>query len=365
MLLRHHQLIIDFDRRHVMIDLEPYVCTVEGCLRPSQKFQTRSSWFNHELETHRRPRFWKCSVCEKEFLARKDFEQHLFEDYSDSKTFSSSMLDSIIKSCENVSSEVLQDIKCPLCGISCEDETQFKKHVAEALEQVALFSIPTEIQVEDTILDSMEDWNSDSELDMGQRDLILSPELPEDSADRQIRTLNVNKFLEALRDEPLPGSKLPNEAIGDDSDRATVGTIIKEPVVSRTRNPSVTFPVSTVKQNRDEDFYGRTLLLEQLHDTLQRRGQICVVYGLGGVGKTLLALEYANSFAGSYDCTFWLQADTEPGLIESSYLIAEKLGMLDGTEETNEVVEISREWMERTGEQDPRLIRQSVLRVSR
>ncbi|HEV3498149.1 MAG TPA: FxSxx-COOH system tetratricopeptide repeat protein, partial [Actinomycetes bacterium] len=75
---------------------------------------------------------------------------------------------------------------------------------------------------------------------------------------------------------------------------------------------------------RNPHFTGRDGLLEQLHQRLVSGGGTLVVqalHGLGGVGKTQLALEYAHRFAADYDLVWWIDA-------EQPVLIAEQLAAL-------------------------------------
>ena len=67
---------------------------------------------------------------------------------------------------------------------------------------------------------------------------------------------------------------------------------------------------------RNPAFTGRDDLLAAVRDRLQA-GQAAVVqalYGMGGVGKTQLAAEYAHRFAASYDLAWWINAEQD-GLI--------------------------------------------------
>jgi transcriptional regulator with XRE-family HTH domain len=67
---------------------------------------------------------------------------------------------------------------------------------------------------------------------------------------------------------------------------------------------------------RNPAFTGREDLLaairERLHD--RRAAIVQALHGMGGVGKTQLAAEYAHRFAGSYDLAWWINAD-QSGLI--------------------------------------------------
>ncbi len=67
---------------------------------------------------------------------------------------------------------------------------------------------------------------------------------------------------------------------------------------------------------RNPAFTGRDELLAAVRERL-RAGHAAVVqalYGMGGVGKTQLAAEYAHRFAGSYDLAWWINAEQD-GLI--------------------------------------------------
>src|SRR5687768_12777465 len=68
---------------------------------------------------------------------------------------------------------------------------------------------------------------------------------------------------------------------------------------------------------RNPRFTGRDGMLTQLRRRLQADDNTLVVqalYGLGGVGKTQLAIEYAHRFAADYDLVWWIDAE-QPVLI--------------------------------------------------
>jgi transcriptional regulator with XRE-family HTH domain len=82
------------------------------------------------------------------------------------------------------------------------------------------------------------------------------------------------------------------------------------------RQPAETTPRVWNIPARNPVFTGRNDLLAAVHATLQA-GHAAVVqalYGMGGVGKTQLAAEYAHRFAANYDLTWWIDAEQE-GLI--------------------------------------------------
>ncbi|NUP49949.1 MAG: tetratricopeptide repeat protein [Catenulispora sp.] len=72
-------------------------------------------------------------------------------------------------------------------------------------------------------------------------------------------------------------------------------------------------------RSRNASFTGRDRILERLrdrllHDSAAGSAPPQALHGLGGVGKTQLALEYAHRFKGDYDLVWWLPAD-QPELI--------------------------------------------------
>jgi hypothetical protein len=55
---------------------------------------------------------------------------------------------------------------------------------------------------------------------------------------------------------------------------------------------------------------------------VSERRKVCVIYGVGGIGKTQLAIEYARLHKAKYTSFFWLDGKTEESLIRSLLMIA-------------------------------------------
>jgi tetratricopeptide (TPR) repeat protein len=79
-------------------------------------------------------------------------------------------------------------------------------------------------------------------------------------------------------------------------------------------------------------FTGREAELEKLGERLQKSGEVAVtqtvaLHGLGGVGKTQLAVEYAWKHLGGYKAVLWARADSPQNLDASLAGIAGVLGL--------------------------------------
>jgi len=71
---------------------------------------------------------------------------------------------------------------------------------------------------------------------------------------------------------------------------------------------------------RNKNFTGRDALLHELHAGLANSVTAVLphaLHGLGGVGKTQVAIEYAYRNMPSYDVVWWIPAD-QPELVQSS-----------------------------------------------
>jgi cellulose biosynthesis protein BcsQ len=99
------------------------------------------------------------------------------------------------------------------------------------------------------------------------------------------------------------------------------------------RFPGTIPPVWNVPA-RNADFTGRGATLELLRDKLAGGGVAVVVaqalYGLGGVGKTQLALEYAHRFMADYDLVWWVPAERAEEISLALAELARKMGLKVG-----------------------------------
>ncbi len=103
-------------------------------------------------------------------------------------------------------------------------------------------------------------------------------------------------------------------------------------------------PLWNVPYNRNLLFTGREDILTQLHNAFMQ-GQYPValaqpqaISGLGGIGKTQTAIEYAYRYRDSYDSILWARADSTDLLISDFLLIAALLNLPQRNEQDQSIV---------------------------
>lgn len=118
-----------------------------------------------------------------------------------------------------------------------------------------------------------------------------------------------------------------------------------------------TFPMKIVPSFRNFSFHGRKDLLDGIYNAFTSEakspytGPACfVLFGIGGIGKTSIALEYTYAYENDYDAIFWLRAESGIGLGDSYCAIARKLKLGLQSENKTHIIEEVKEWLEGTSE---------------
>ncbi|MFC9325916.1 FxSxx-COOH system tetratricopeptide repeat protein [Kitasatospora sp. NPDC057015] len=108
-------------------------------------------------------------------------------------------------------------------------------------------------------------------------------------------------------------------------------TVAGSPTDGRTpRLPSsVGMPQAWRVARRNPHFTGREEQLGQVRDGLLggRQAVVQALHGLGGIGKTQIALEYAHRFASQYDIVWWIDAEQSDQLAVRYNELATRLGL--------------------------------------
>ncbi|MCX4673150.1 FxSxx-COOH system tetratricopeptide repeat protein [Streptomyces sp. NBC_01381] len=92
---------------------------------------------------------------------------------------------------------------------------------------------------------------------------------------------------------------------------------------------------------RNPNFTGREQLLTELVERLDSGGTAAVLpeamYGLGGIGKSQLAVEYVYRHQSAYDLICWISSEHTSGIINALAQLAPRLGISHGSETSSTV----------------------------
>jgi tetratricopeptide (TPR) repeat protein len=95
---------------------------------------------------------------------------------------------------------------------------------------------------------------------------------------------------------------------------------------------------------RNPNFTGREELLDKLHQRLLREKATAVVphtlHGMGGVGKSLLAVEYLYRRMADYDVVWWISAERTAQISLSLVELAPRLGLPTGSDVSSTVTSV-------------------------
>jgi tetratricopeptide (TPR) repeat protein len=113
-------------------------------------------------------------------------------------------------------------------------------------------------------------------------------------------------------------------------------------------------PIWNVPYSRNPFFTGREEILTRLHDFLQVDNTAALIQpqgisGLGGIGKTQTALEYAYHYSNDYQAVLWVRADSQSTLISEFVNLAYLLQLPEKEEQDqNLIVEAVMRWLRAT-----------------
>lgn len=124
---------------------------------------------------------------------------------------------------------------------------------------------------------------------------------------------------------------LPVSPLGTVTHRSrSGGTVAGTPHPPNPADPTPACSVWSLPWGRNVHFVGRAAELSSLRSRLAGEhgsGLPQVLHGLGGVGKSQLAVEYAYAHAGDYDLVWWVAGEQPAGVVASLAELAEQLGV--------------------------------------
>src|SRR4029077_9252507 len=115
-----------------------------------------------------------------------------------------------------------------------------------------------------------------------------------------------------------------------------------------TGTPAVGSKIWTVPYPRNEFFEGREAVLADLRKRLTERRKAALaqaITGLGGIGKTQTAVEYAYRYRDRYKAVLWLDAESTLGLKTGSAELAGLLKLPHPKDDLDAAVLAFKQWL--------------------
>ncbi len=119
------------------------------------------------------------------------------------------------------------------------------------------------------------------------------------------------------------------------------------PLTSRNLEPS--HNVFSIPYPRNVKFYGRQAMVDEIHQHLSHDPttstalKFVALCGLGGSGKTQLALEYAYKYRDDYDACIWISCDTTIKAAQGFTDVARKLEMKNAQQQ--QLMAVVKDWL--------------------
>ncbi|KAI4250487.1 MAG: hypothetical protein L6R40_000085 [Gallowayella cf. fulva] len=176
----------DHHRRHILKDIDPYVCLFEGCNRPTEQYQSFDEWITHMQWQH--TLVWSCQAprhTHVRFDTSGDCEAHMRQEHSED--ISTEQLILLVEKSAHPAADPFEALirydevnsearsVCPLCpwavksdripeptnleSVSAESGDgmkQMRDHIAAHLESIALLSLPEQENIENAASDEVQ-----------------------------------------------------------------------------------------------------------------------------------------------------------------------------------------------------------------
>ncbi len=155
---------------------------------------------------------------------------------------------------------------------------------------------------------------------------VLAADLIGDSGDRT-RIRELCQSLQLTAAEPSDGESTPGE---EDPLKTTPAPEKVEPRFTPPAPPTPPVLWGGVPP-RNSNFTGREALLDEIYESLDQYMQSALLpqplHGLGGVGKSQMAVEFAYRYQFGYQLVWWIQADDVRSIRRSLVSLARRMGL--------------------------------------
>ena len=202
-------------------------------------------------------------------------------------------------------------------------------------------------------LSTSDEWSEVLSFDSSDKQRVLIPIQVRETRNRLRSLLPLLSYMNLVGLDEREAREVLLEGIGRVSKEASSSspqTLItaKQPLF-----PASFPPIWNVPYSRNPFFIGREDLLIQLAESLQTErnmssAQPQAISGLGGIGKTQLALEYAYRYCQNYEAVFWVRADSREALVADYTDIARLLTLSQYSEHDQSLTILAvKQWLQR------------------
>lgn len=349
----HHEeeeevrLTVDEWEKHVYQDLQPYMCTFSNCQQAQQSFGLKNDWFRHETFEHRSEEVWRCGghECHLVFNSQLAFETHLRETHSDLLRLAE--LETLAQEFKHLEVPASQTQLCAICNAKLHNIQDLKTHIGEHMEHFALASMQIMNDASSDDEDDEEPHYAEEQPLWGVREFLFDqgemnspdsyhrPSRPDpgylrpdwNTLKTQMSPKNGGRGNTGVSDADVASdSSISDDVEGADPEDERVQTIKFQERQNRVQSfldkrpaesqLSETLDMTTWSNipDRNTDFVGREADLRRVHDVLATPGQLCILSGRGGVGKTSSAVEYCFQYEKHYRYIFYVVS--QQGILE-------------------------------------------------
>ncbi|KAL9000163.1 MAG: hypothetical protein Q9188_005729 [Gyalolechia gomerana] len=176
----------NLNRRHILKDIDPYVCLFEGCSRPNEQYQSFDEWISHMKWQH--TLVWSCQAprhTHLKFGTNAECEAHMRQEHI--QEISSAQVALLVEKSAQPAADPLEVLLrvgeaepqdrsvCPLCPFAVENirvrdpkalvpdastsidgMKQMRDHIAAHLESIALLSLPERAELDNAASDEVQ-----------------------------------------------------------------------------------------------------------------------------------------------------------------------------------------------------------------
>ncbi|KAK0122810.1 hypothetical protein ONS96_009843 [Cadophora gregata f. sp. sojae] len=370
--------------RHVLNDLEPYVCVFEDCSDAHRLFWDRAAWLSHMQDTHTRQ--WTCRAPGHKviiFETEDGFEDHIRLDHANG--FKESQLpwykkrsqDSLLNNTGSHSSQKQNRSK-----IVSED---VGKHLARHLQAISMKALPWQEDVEEESsekeaskhADEGHKSNDDLESHLAGDLITLAVHNDESDAVHDIAWQFVDpaaadcgiilKPCATYESYQAEWGFMPQaEYYGHDRDpilQKLLRRLYLDSSSTTEPHSDLVLPVYMMPPTPlNKNFFGRKNTLKAIAtelipetNTIPADGK-AITYPLsfaicapGGMGKTQVAIQFARKYQDAFDVILWVNADSANEMAQGFQKIARVLGLIpEGSIDANDLVhtrELVKRWL--------------------